>query len=133
MNRADPNLRDPNLRPANLRPESLLPQAQIAQIKADIGKDLPWQLAGIADTIFDLNPGNLIIGLPSGIGHYGEGAGTFAGDRSWRNTPGLMGDVSATILMGKGIYNVATPFGAAKTGTQALEPMANAAFNTGTI
>jgi len=54
---------------------------------------LASQLGATAvNTVFDLTLGTLI-DTPGAIAHFGEGAGTFSGDPSLKNLPGLLSDV----------------------------------------
>jgi RHS repeat-associated protein len=65
--------------------------------KVDCGKSwlddtLPWWLAGVGDTALDIVGG--VGTIPGALGHLGEGSGTWAGDPTLENSPGLFLDIA---------------------------------------
>ena len=61
-------------------------------------ENLPWWLAGAADTALDLGGG--LGTLPEKLGHFGEGSGRFAGDPTLENSAGLFDDISTAASVG---------------------------------
>jgi RHS repeat-associated protein len=57
-------------------------------------------IATVANSAIDVVVGALA--FPSDIGHLGEGAGTYFGDPSERNLPGLLGDIGTVCSIGLG-------------------------------
>lgn len=53
---------------------------------------LPWQAAGALNTVFSIAGG--IANTPQGLGHFGEGTGTFSADPTLLNAAGMFGDIS---------------------------------------
>jgi len=89
---------------------------------------LASQLGATAvNTVFDLTLGTLI-DTPGALAHFGEGAGTFSGDPSLKNLPGLLSDVliaagaaSGTGALASKAGQVLSKTAACKVGEKAVE------------
>ena len=66
--------------------------AASASIQNTMIETYPWPVAGALNTVVQIGQG--IVSTPQAIGHLGEGSGTFAGNPSWQNAPGMLMDVS---------------------------------------
>jgi len=69
----------------------------INELQDTLNSDLPWYIAGVPDTGLSLVGG--VLDTPQGLGHLGEGAGTFSANPTWANSAGLFQDISTTLIV----------------------------------
>jgi RHS repeat-associated protein len=101
-------------------------QGKVQCSKNTLNNNLPWWLAGAANTVLD--PGGGLASTPAAIGHLGEGSGNFSADPTLENSAGVFQDISvgAGVLAG-GLGALPSMGGGAGAGSMVGRPAANLA------